>query len=270
MPTGRARRWTALGLILTGIVALAMRSPDQGPGNVWAAVFLGSTSVGLWLAAGRSTMKWMAAGLPWWVHANASPVIMTVALGLTIGGMAVAAVGPVLPGRRRTHPGAPLPHLANGAVVPITPRTFTSGRRSRVLDVLALVSGVVAVALFLASPAVDDPALLAALSLSAAIVSVTFLFSNWFATRVHLRVDQAGIHSRVLLSEHTIQWRDVTAVSLRYVFLGMGLRLVYYCVHSREREVAFPSSMPDAAELKQSIEAATALTWPAPDITPNF
>ena len=270
MLSGRARRVVGLGLLGVGVVALALSPPREGHTNAWAIVFMISSSVGFWLVASNASFRWVLAGLPWWVHANASSLVMTIALTLTIGGLAVGAVGPVLPGRRRRHPGQPLPHLANGPLAPVAARTFSSGRRSRVMDVLAVVLGVTAISLFLAAPVMRDPWTPVALGISATIMSLTFLFSNWYSTRVSLRVDDAGLHTRVLLREHTLAWRDVSAVSLRYVFMGMGLRLVYYCVHSPAREVAFPSSLTGAPELRATIEAATGLSWPEPDITPNF
>ena len=50
---------------------------------------------------------------------------------LTIGvpvGLAVAAVGPTLPGRRFRRNEVPLAHLANGPLVPIAARTFAGAR----------------------------------------------------------------------------------------------------------------------------------------------
>jgi hypothetical protein len=117
----------------------------------------------------------------------------------------------------------------------------------------------------------ESQALWIGLAISSAIMAATFAFSNWFATRVRLRLDEHGLHSRTLVMERTIRWREIAGLTLRYVFLpGFGMRLVYYCAYSPTREVAFPSSMVGAKELQAAIEQATGLAWPAPEIEANF
>ncbi len=184
--------------------------------------------------------------------------------GLSLVGWLI--LRPVLPGRRVLKGGVPQPHLASGPLVAVAPAVYFGGTPSRGLSIASTVLGALAVMLALVSAraAEDEAAIYLGLSITGAIVAVTFVFGNWFATRMRQRVDGAGLHSRLLLSEHTIPWRDVSALTLRYVRVR-GLHLVYYCVLSPTREFAFPHTQRGADTLRRTIEQATGMTWPAPE-----
>ena len=180
---------------------------------------------------------------------------------------------PVLPGRRIKHGGAPQPHLAAGPLVRVAPAVFYGGHKSRFLSIASKVMGVTSLALALAGvrAAEDDAAVYLGLAISSAIVAITFAFGNWFATRMRLRLDGTGLHSRLLFGEHTLPWNEVSSLSLRYVTMPRtGVRLIYYCVRSPTREFAFPNTQQGAEELRQVIARATGLAWPEPEITPTW
>ena len=193
-----------------------------------------------------------------------------VAAVAVIGAIALMAVRPTLVTRRLWRGPAPIPHRAAAPFVPVVPRTYPGGRPSRWLGVAAWLLGGTSIGLMAGTTRDLDPAVGGGLGLAAAIMALTFAFANWFAGRVHIRVDGSGIHGRVLWREHGIAWRDVAELRLRYVVIGVGVRLVYYSVRSSTREVAFPSSMTGASDLRTTIERATGLTYPAPEITPTM
>ena len=188
---------------------------------------------------------------------------------LVIGTVAWLAVRRVLPGRRLRRAAPPLPQMAGGPRAPVPPRIYAGGHPSRVVTWMARVSAALAVACVAASGGADG-AVFVGLAIACAIIAGTMAFANWFATRVRIRVDAEGLHARTFYREVTVRWRDVSGLRLRHVVLGSGVRLVYYCVQGGGREVAFPSSMQDAAQLQRTIEAATGLSYPAPDIVPNM
>ncbi len=215
----------------------------------------------------RSALRWGAASLPFWVYGQAAEWILLCGVGLTIAAMAARAVGPTLPGRRLRRPHlVPLPHLAPGPLVPITPRTFPGAHRSRFLSYAIAVLGPLAVALIgLAAFGGSTSPLLLALGLAAGIVAATFAFGQWFATRVHVRIDADGVHGRTLFREHTARWSEIGSLHLREVVMpGFGMRTVYYVVQTAEREVAFPATMEGAGALRADIEAAAGVQWPEP------
>ncbi len=180
---------------------------------------------------------------------------------------------PLLPGRRILHGGVPQAHLAAGPLVLVAPAVFYGGHKSRFLSVASVVLGVTTLALALAAAraADDDAAIYLGLAISSAIIAITFAFGNWFATRMRLRIDGTGLHSRVLFGEHTLPWKEVSSLTLRYVTVPRtGVRLIYYCVRSPTREFAFPNTQQGADDLRQLIARATGLAWPEPDITPTW
>jgi len=266
----RHRPWAALAIM--GILALTMHEPGMRPMDGWSILFIAATSTGLAMSLRALLgLRWVTASLPFWVYANEHAWAMGAALMLAIGGLMLGGVAPTLPARRRRYPGLPLPHLAAGPMRPVEPRTFPSGAKSRVLSIATPVIAVIALALALLAGAGVSPAETGGLGMGAAIIAVTFAFSNWFSGRVRLRVDNVGVHGRVLFLEHTVPWRDVSALTLRYVFIpGFSIRLVYYSVRSPTREVSFPSSMQGADDLRATIERATGETWPEPEIEANF
>lgn len=181
------------------------------------------------------------------------------------------AVRPTLLTRRLWFGGGQtLPRLAAAPLAPVPPREFPGGTPSRGLAVTAWVAAALALVLFASAGQGVDAAVGAGLGLGLGIMAVTFGFANWFAGRVRLRVDGTGLYGRVLWREHCIRWRDVSELRLRYVYLGSGLRLVYYCVRSPAREVSFPASLKDSDALRRTIEASTGLSWPVPEITPTL
>ena len=214
-----------------------------------------------------TALRYAAAALPCWVIANEQPWAMTAALGLTFTALYQGGLAPVLPTRRRRTEAPPLWQLAAGPRAMPEARTYPGGTPSRALARLAWGMGALAALLVALAGTSEEPELLVALALASTIIGVTFAFGNWFATRVHIRIDARGLHARVLLAEHTVPWADVRELSLRYVFLGAGARMVYFCVRSSTREIAFPSSMPGAAELRTAIERAAGARWPDPEFT---
>lgn len=256
-------------LVVAGFFALAASPAGIEAFDGWSIAFVLCVSVGAAMSLRKwEGLRWIAASFPFWAMSAAAPWPTYVALGLVFLGMAIGAVGPTLPGRRRRRAGEPLPHMASGPLVPVVARAWPNAHPSRVVRVGAIVFGVLAVVLALAAATGRDPAALGGLALSSVIIAVTFAFSNWFAGRVQLRIDGEGLHSRLFYREHTIPWDDVAGLQLRYVFLpGVGGRIVYYCVRSPTREFAFPSSMRHARDLQAAIESATGLSWPVPEIT---
>ncbi len=217
-------------------------------------------------------LRWIVASVPCWVFGNAAEWILLVAVGMTVVGMFVGAVGPALVGRRvRDASRVPLPHLASGPLVPVASRLYVGGQRSRVLHYLAIGMAVLAVVLLVAAASSDEQDELGALGLSSVIIASTFAFGNWFADRVRLRTDGEGVHGRTLFFERTARWTEISGLRLRYMFLmGFSVRLVYYVVETPSVEVAFPSSMRGAKELQQAIEEATGLRWAEPEIVANM
>jgi hypothetical protein len=236
----------------------------------WALLFVFASSFGaLRLMRRRRISKWFVASVPWWIVASSSGWFEFGAAMLTLAGVIALGVGPTLPGRRRGRPVTPLAHLANGPLVPVDARAYSTARRSRPLEIVTIVMFCLTCALGIAA-ASGAPVEVGALALSGLIITLTFAFSLWFSGRVRVRIDQHGLHSRIFFAEQTIPWPDVAGITMRYVFLGIGVRIVYYVVFSNTHEFSFATSITGAKELRQAIEAATGLTFPEPEITPNL
>lgn len=259
-------------LVVAGFFALAASPAGIEAFDGWSIAFVLCVSIGAAMGLRKwEGLRWIAASFPFWAMSGAAPWPEFVALGLVFLGMAIGAVGPTLPGRRRRRAGAPLPHMADGPLVPVAGRAWPNAHPSRVIQAGAIAFGLLAASLAIVAATGWNAATTGPLALSSLIIAVTLAFSNWFAGRVQLRLDEEGLHSRLFFREHTIPWNEVAGLQLRYVFLpGVGGRIVYYCVRSPTREFAFPSSMRDARELQAAIEAATGLSWPVPDITPTL
>lgn len=237
--------------------------------TVWTALLvIASSAAALWLLRKQRSLKWFVASVPCWMASSSGWFEFAGAM-LTLLGIIAFAVGPTLPGRRKSRGNAPpLPHLANGPLTTVPPLSSQIGRTSRVLTVLTIVVFCLAGALGLWAAAGVEPELTGALALSAAIIGATFAFSNWFNGRVRVRIDQQGLHSRVFFTEQTIPWNTVGGITLRYLFMpGMGVRVVYYVVFSETHEFAFASSMKRAKEMQVAIEQAVGMTFPEPEIT---
>lgn len=261
---GRVAGLTGPLLVLAGIVALAQHEQQLERADAWAVAYVYCTGAGLalWLRRHR-VLRWLAASLPFWSLANAAGWSMFLALALTIGSVAVLAVGPTLPGRRLRRDARPLPHLAEGPIAQIRPAVYPGGRRSRGIGIAAwtfLAFTMILLGLAALTTSRDEKI---ALAIASAIIAGTCFFANWFADRVRLRLDEQGLHSRTLFDEHTISWREVAGLTTREVYLpGYGMRLLYFVVFSPSREFAFLNTMRGAEELKGAIEAATGLRWP--------
>lgn len=230
-----------------------------GVATVSALLYLGLRR---WPAAALA-----AASVPWWTIANDQPWAMAAALGLTFAALYEYALAPVLPTRRRKTAGPPLWQLASGPRSVPGPRTYPGGTPSRALARIAWGLGALAALLVVLAGASSEAEVLAALALACTIMAATFAFANWFATRVHIRVDARGLYARVLFVEHSVPWTEVRELALRYVFLSAGVRMVYFCVRSSTREIVFPSSMQGADELRAAIERAAGVRWPDPEFT---
>jgi hypothetical protein len=264
------RPWAAL--IVIGFLALPMSPRTLEVLDGWGAVFLAGTSLGTVMSLRHwPGGRWIAGSFPFWAMSGAVRWAEFVAVGMVFLGLVIVAVAPTLSGRRWRGEGEPQAHLASGALTPVQSRVYAGAHPNRVIRFATLTFTLLSVILALVAAAGFYPDITIGFALSSAILAATFAFSNWFSGRLRLRIDGQGLHSRLFYREHTIQWTEVASLSLRYVFLpGMGVRLVYYCVRSPTREFAFPSSMRDAAELRATIESATGLAWPQPEIIPTF
>ncbi len=266
------RRLLFPAMTVAGLIAFVMSTPRYPELTGWGVLFVLTTSLGvlMWMRA-RRISRWFVASVPWWVMAQSSGWFEFGAAVLTLGGLIALATGPVLPGRRRGRPVTPLAHLAGGSVTPIKSRAYATARPSRVLQVATLVIFCLSCALAIAGAKGSERDTTGALALAGLIIAATFAFSNWFSGRVRVRIDERGLHSRVFFAEQTILWTDIAGLTLRYVFFpGMGVRIVYYVAFSPSHEFNFPSSMTGAQELRTAIEAATGLTFPEPEMTPNL
>jgi len=243
----------------------------DSPGGWTIGVMIAAAIAIFVLLRRRAGLRFIAASVPFWIFANSATWIMQVAVWSTIAGLAVAAVGPTLPGRRKRGGGSALPELANGPLAPVTPRMFQGAKRNRLLTIATAIFALFALALGAAATVRPSAAVLGGLAIGSAIIAITFAFSNWFASRMRLRVDGVGLHSRVMFGEHTISWTDVAGLTLRYVFLpGLSIRIVYFVVFSANREFAFLASIPGSSELKTTIESATGLTFQTPEFESTF
>lgn len=275
--TGRHRPWA--GLTIVGLLAFTTSNFVPGPPGGWGLLFIGCTAVGsaMWLRQ-RPGFRWIVASIPFWVYANVTSWAMAAALALSIGGLFVWRVGPTLPGRRIPRGGTPMPHLAGGPLSPISTAVYPGAHSIRSLRTMTFVAAGVCVLLLLLATAAslgtgqqETATLSGALALSSGIMALTFAFSLWFSGRVRLRIDQVGVHGRTMFREQTVRWPDVVSLDLRYlIFPSKSVRVVYYCVRSPNREVAFPSSMRGATDLRTAIEAATGVRWAIPEITANM
>jgi hypothetical protein len=267
----RTRRVLAAALVLLGIGALGAHAGDFERMDAWGWVSLAALAAAPFVGMRPSSaLRWLLASFPFWAFGNALEWMLLVAVGLVIASMAQVALIPTLVGRRVNRSAAqatPLPHLAGGPLVAVTPAVFTAGQRSRPLRYAGIAFLVIAAGLFVALALGGGPEL-AGLLMAAVIIAATFAFANWFADRVRVRVDEIGVHGRMMFLEHTARWTEISGLRLRYLFLpGYSMRLIYYVVESQKHEVAFPSSMRGAKELQGTIEAATGLKWPEPEIT---
>lgn len=271
--TTRVRRTVAWTLFAAGFFALVMHGEPFERMDAWAwASMLALIAAAVVAFPDRAGWRWGLASVPLWIYSNGMPWIQYAAVAMTVAAMAAAAVGPTLVGRRVRHRGlSPLPHLAAGPLTVVTPRLYGGGQPSRLLGYVALGLAVLAVVLCGAAAFAGGGNEALGLGIAAAIIAATLTFANWFAGRVHVRVDGAGVHGRTLFREHTVRWNEVAELQLRYLFLpSSGTRLVYYVVRSPRTEVSFPSTMIAAGDLQAAIEAATGLRWPAPTITPTM
>ena len=266
------RRLLFPAMTVAGLIAFVMSTPRYPELTGWGVLFVLATSLGalMWMRT-RRISRWFVASVPWWMMANSSGWFEFGAVMLTLGGLIAVATGPTLPGRRRGRPVAPLAHLAGGPVTPIEARAYPAARPSRIIQIATVVMFCLSCALAIAGASGSEPATTGALALAGLIITATFAFSNWFSGRVRVRIDDRGLHSRAFFAEQTIRWTDIAGLTLRYVFFpGMGVRIVYYVVFSPSHEFNFPSSMTGAKELQTAIEAATGLSFPEPEITPNL
>jgi hypothetical protein len=265
------RRLIAWSLFGVGFVAMVAHTGEFERMDGWAWLSLPTLAAAPFVGFRGGMLRWLLASIPFWIYGNASEPILLSAVGVTIGGLAVGAVLPTLPSRRVRSPTPPLAYLAAGPLVPVTPRHFSGGKRSRFLTWATRFLVAAALASLIAAALGTPAEVWGTICLVSLIMSATFAFSNWFADRVHFRIDGIGVHGRTLFREQTARWNEITGLNLRYLFMpGHGIRVVYYVVESAETEVSFPSSMAGAKELQTAVEAATGLQWPEPEITPTM
>jgi hypothetical protein len=270
-PPRSIRPYLGWALVLLGIGALGAHQGDFERMDAWGWVAIAAFAAAPFIGMRRSSaLRWLLASFPFWAFGETYEWMLLVAVGLVIASLAQVALIPTLVGRRVNRSAAqatPLPHLANGPLIAVTPAVFAGGQRSRALRYASIVLVLIAAGLFVALAMGGGPEI-AALLIAAVIIAATFAFGNWFADRVRVRVDETGVHGRVMFLEHTARWTEISGLRLRYLFLpGYSARLVYYVVESPTHEVAFPSSMRGAKDLQATIEAATGLKWPEPEIT---
>ncbi len=263
----------AWALVLVAIGALGAHGDDFARLDVWAwtalVAFAAAPLIGVteW-----PSLRWMLASLPFWVFGDASDAVRLTAFVLFMVGLIRLAVGPTLVARGRTSAEVWPPILPSGSspLVRVAPRVYPGAHPSRGLHWVALILVMLGLVLVVVAGTTSDSAAAGALALAAWIMAGTFFFGNWFATRVRLRVDEVGLHGRVMFFERSAPWNEITTLSLRYVFLGAGGRFVYYVVRTAHCEVAFPSGMTDASDLLRTIESATGETFPTPEIAPTM
>ena len=210
--------WRMAGLIAL-VVAAAALVRHRGQLNTVdasAILFALAGSAGGFLCLLRSRApRWFAASFPWWALVSAHPVFALLAFALTTTGLLSLALGPMRPGQTVFRPGDPLPPLAKGPLVPITPASFAGGSSSRLIS--ALVAALAALALILTGLAAPDHPERSVLAIAAVITASGMWLSNWMASRCRLRVDGHGLHSRLLFREHTVPWLDVAGITTRYI-----------------------------------------------------
>jgi hypothetical protein len=256
-------RITGGALLALAAISLARHEGRLESIDIWAIVFAVAGSAGGFLCLARTRApRWFLASSPLWALSYAHPVCAMSAFGLTLAGLLEFALGPVMPGRTVFRPGDPLPHLAQGPLTPIRSTSYAGEHKNRTITILA--TGLALAAVGLAVWGGPERPEAVGLGLGAAIGAATLWFSNWFARRYRLRIDEHGLHSRLLFREHSVRWTDVAGITTRYLVLSYGVRLVYFVVFSSTREFAFLSTMPGGAELKTAIEAAIGLRWPEP------
>lgn len=265
-------RHVGLALITIGVMALALHGGTLDTLDGWALLFLAALSSGAALALRQHPgLRWVAASAPFWALSHAMPLFVAIALAMSVGGLMIAAVGPTLPGRRRPRDATPRPQLAGGPLVPVEARVYFGGQRNRWLARAAWMLAALAVALPMLAAFDRAGPEVGALGLACAIIAATFAFANWFATRVRLRIDGTGLHSRTLFGEQTIRWHDVSGLTIRSVLLpGYNIRIVMFVAYSPAREFAFSSRMPGSDDLRTAIERAVGLRFPEPDLEANF
>jgi hypothetical protein len=257
-----------LALVIAGVMALAFDKTRLEAPNVWNITFLILSSAGLGhLFRRRRLLAWIGASFPFWAMSSAVPPLIYVALGFSFIGLVLTSVHPMLSRTRRTGV-APLPQLAKGPLVAVPARLYEFKRGTKSLKAITILCGVACLTgIVLLLGGFSDVGI--TLAWSAGILGLTFAFSLWFNARLHFRIDNRGIHSRVFFGEKSIPWEELGCLTLRYVcFPGFGLNYVYYCVLSPSKEITFPNNMAGADELRELIEQASGLNWPVPEITP--
>jgi hypothetical protein len=265
----KLKRHLWLLLVVAGFFLLGASPTALDTVDAWGLAFVACTFVGafMWLRKWKA-LRWVAASFPFWAMSDAVSWFVYVALGMVYYAMIIGMVRPTLPGRSFRSNEPPLSHLASGPLTPITAQVFPNAHPSRVIQVAAVVMGLLSLVLFVLGAGGWNADLTIALGLSALIIALTFAGANWFSGRVRVRIDSEGLHSRLFYREDSVRWNEIAYLTLRYVFLpGMGARIIYYCVRSPTREFAFPSSMRNAGQLQSAIESATGLKWPEPEIT---
>lgn len=258
-----------IALVFAGIMALAFDKASLEAPNAWNITFLILSSAGLGHLLRRyPLLAWIGASFPFWAMSGAVPPLIYIALGFVFVGLVLTSVYPLLSRKRRTGI-APLPQLARGPLVAVPERLYGFKRGTKWLQAITMFCGVAfltGIVLWLSG--FNDMGIV--LALSAGTLGLTFAFCLWFNARLHFRIDNRGIHSRVLISEKSIAWEELGSLTLRYsCFPGFGLNYVYYCVLSPSREITFPNNMDGADELRAIIEQASGLKWPVPEITPT-
>lgn len=261
-------RRIGLGLVLAATFALT--GNEVGPlerVDLFSGTFWVLGTLGFFLAIAPRGLRsrhplpgWalIAASLPSWALSGAHEAFQYVALAFVFAGLVRGALLPILSGSRVRIDPRPDPIVAPLAVV--QPRSYGFRRGIRVLQVLAALSALVAVAGSVLGDAVAPEARLAML-LAGGIISLTFCLCMWLNGRMGFRVDADGLHARVVFGETSIAWTEVAALGRQRLLTRGGAGYEYRCVRSVDREVTFPDIMTGSDELAATVEAATGLRF---------
>jgi hypothetical protein len=275
---GAAPRRPGIGLILAAFFALAGHRAELREVDLYSGAFVLFGVPGALLLVARTTGEgglfrrsgpvrfgWalVAASLPAWALANASSAVMLLALGLSIGGFALAVIAPLVSGRRPRVEARPDPITA--PLVEVEPYRvgFTRGRK--VILVLFVLSAILSLSGVVLGSLMTQEASLA-LVLVGGVLAGSFGMVLFVNARMGFRVDAHGITAEGVFRETTLPWTAVVELWQSRVPVRAGIHYRYYNVRGIESEITFPKVMPGSERLRDTVQAATGLSWGPDDV----
>jgi hypothetical protein len=262
------RPWYGLALVVASVLALGQTSHWMGGGvSPWMWVFAVLATPGLWLVLRRfGGIAWAVASLPLWAIGGSYPDDSLISKGAEVVAIAMLMTMPLKTVWRlvssKPSPGAsviPIDSLRRGALVPVAPRVFLFTKGVWALKLLTGIAGagMLAGAVIL----IVGDAMLGTMFLAVgASLGLGFGLSLFLTVRQRYRVDAVGIHRRVVFGETTIPWTAVTDLTTRDVMIRWVV-YNYFCVNSATAEIAFPTTLHGAEELRGIVEQATGMRW---------